>query len=68
VEIVGPEQFGIHLICAMGDTEQDIPKVAQKIRDKDCQNHMFAFFPEISSLMKVGEPVCGDQWRRTLLT
>jgi len=52
----------------MDATEQDIQKVAQKIRDKDCQNHMFAFFPEISTLMKVGEPMCGDQWRRTLLT
>jgi len=52
----------------MDATEQDIQKIAQKIRDKDFQNHMFAFFPEISSLMKVGEPMCGDQWRRTLLT
>ncbi|MGA9031707.1 MAG: hypothetical protein WB402_04220 [Sulfuricaulis sp.] len=40
MEIVGPEQFGTHLICAMGDTEQDIPKVAQKIRDMGGHNQI----------------------------
>jgi hypothetical protein len=27
----------VHLICGMGDTDQDIQKVAQKIRDMVCQ-------------------------------
>jgi lipoyl synthase len=66
-EIYGPERFGAHLICGMGETEQEILEVAQKIRDMGGHNHMFAFFPERGSLMEDWPPVDRGQWRRVQL-
>ena len=66
-EIFGPEKFGAHLICGMGETEQEILAVAQKIADMGGHNHMFAFFPERGSLMEDWDPVPRDQWRRVQL-
>ena len=51
----------------MGETEQEILEVAQRIRDMGGHNHMFAFFPERGSLMEDWEPVPRDQWRRVQL-
>ncbi len=66
-EIFGPEKFGSHLICGMGETEQEILTVAQKIKDLGGHNHMFAFFPEQGSLMEDWDPVDKAQWRRVQL-
>ncbi len=66
-EIFGPEKFGAHLICGMGETEREILEVAQKITDMGGHNHMFAFFPERGSLMEDWAPVAKDQWRRVQL-
>lgn len=66
-EIFGPEKFGAHLICGMGETEQEMLEVCQKIRDMGGHNHMFAFFPEQGSMMEDWEPVSRDQWRRVQL-
>lgn len=66
-EIFGPEKFGAHLICGMGETEQEILQVAQRITDLGGHNHMFAFFPERGSLMEDWDPVPRDQWRRVQL-
>ncbi|MHB8253659.1 MAG: radical SAM protein [Acidiferrobacter sp.] len=66
-EVFGPEKFGAHLICGMGETEQEILTVAQKITDMGGHNHMFAFFPERGSLMEDWAPAPKDQWRRVQL-
>ncbi|HVB48682.1 MAG TPA: radical SAM protein [Burkholderiales bacterium] len=66
-EVFGPEKFGAHLICGMGETEREILEVAQKIRDLGGHNHMFAFFPERGSLMEDWPPVERGQWRRVQL-
>lgn len=66
-EIFGPEKFGAHLICGMGETEQEILDVCQKIKDLGGHNHMFAFFPEQGSLMEDWDPVDRGQWRRVQL-
>lgn len=66
-EVFGPEKFGAHLICGMGETEQEILQVAQRITDMGGHNHMFAFFPERGSLMEDWAPVPKDQWRRVQL-
>ena len=66
-EIFGPEKFGAHLICGMGETERDILEVAQKIRDMGGHNHMFAFFPERGSLMEDWPGCDRGQWRRVQL-
>ncbi len=66
-EIFGPEKFGAHLICGMGETEQEILEVAQKIKDRGGHNHMFAFFPEKGSMMEDWPAVDKAQWRRVQL-
>jgi biotin synthase len=66
-EVYGPEKFGAHLIGGMGETEQEILEVAQKIRDMGGHNHMFAYFPEKGSLMEDWPPVDRGQWRRVQL-
>ena len=63
-EIFGPEHFGAHLICGMGESEQEILQVCQRIRDMGGHNHMFAFFPERGSMMEDWPPVERGQWRR----
>ncbi len=66
-EIFGPEKFGAHLICGMGETEREILEVCQRIRDLGGHNHMFAFFPERGSMME-DWPACDrGQWRRVQL-
>ncbi len=66
-EIFGPEKFGAHLIAGMGETEQEMMQVCQKIHDMGGHNHMFAFFPEQGSLMEDWLAVPKDQWRRVQL-
>ncbi|MFO8154527.1 MAG: radical SAM protein [Pseudomonadota bacterium] len=66
-EIFGPEKFGAHLICGMGETEQEMLETCQRIKDLGGHNHMFAFFPEQGSLMEDWEPVDKGQWRRVQL-
>jgi biotin synthase len=66
-EIFGPEKFGAHLICGMGETERELLEVVQRIRDKGGHSHLFAFFPEKGSLME-DSPACDKaQWRRVQL-
>ncbi len=66
-EVFGPEKFGAHLICGLGETEREILTVAQRIKDMGGHNHMFAFFPERGSLMEDWPPVDRAQWRRVQL-
>jgi len=66
-DVFGPEKFGAHLICGLGETEREILEVAQKIRAMGGHNHMFAFFPERGSLMEDWPAVDKGQWRRVQL-
>ena len=66
-EVFGPERFGAHLICGMGETEREILEVCQRVKDRGGHNHMFAFFPERGSLMEDWPAVDRGQWRRVQL-
>lgn len=66
-EVFGPEKFGAHLICGMGETEKEMLEVCQRIKDLGGHNHMFAFFPERGSLMEDWPAVDRGQWRRVQL-
>jgi biotin synthase len=66
-EVFGPERFGAHLICGMGETEREILEVGQRVKDMGGHNHMFAFFPERGSLMEDWPAVDRGQWRRVQL-
>jgi biotin synthase len=66
-EVFGPERFGAHLICGMGETEREILETCQRVKDLGGHNHMFAFYPERGSLMEDWPPVDRGQWRRVQL-
>ena len=66
-EVFGPERFGAHLICGLGETERELLEVAQRVRDLGGHNHLFAFFPERGSLMEDWPPVDRAAWRRVQL-
>ncbi|MBK1692901.1 radical SAM protein [Ectothiorhodospira mobilis] len=66
-EIFGPERFGVHLICGMGETEEEMLRLCQRVRDLGGHNHLFAFFPERGSMMEDCPPVPHAQWRRVQL-
>lgn len=66
-DVFGPERFGVHLICGMGETEREFLEVCQRIRDLGGHSHLFAFFPERGSLME-DWPACDPgAWRRVQL-
>jgi biotin synthase len=66
-DVFGPERFGAHLICGLGETEREILEVCQRVRDLGGHNHMFAFYPERGSLMEDWPAVDRGQWRRVQL-
>jgi len=66
-EVFGPERFGAHLIAGLGETEQEILLLCQRIKNMGGHNHMFAFFPEQGSLMEDWPAVPHAQWRRVQL-
>lgn len=66
-QVFGPERFGVHLIGGLGETEQEILGVCQRIKDMGGHNHMFAFYPEQGSLMEDWPAVAHGQWRRIQL-
>ncbi|MBD3671704.1 MAG: radical SAM protein [Gammaproteobacteria bacterium] len=63
-DIFGPEHFGAHIICGMGESERELLYLVQRIRDMGGHNHMFAFFPEQGSMMEEWPAVDRGQWRR----
>ena len=66
-EIFGAEQFGAHIICGMGETEEEILSLCQRVHDMGGHNHMFAFYPEQGSMMEEWPAVDTAQWRRVQL-
>ncbi len=59
--IYGPEKLGAHLICGMGETEQEILDVAQEFRDMSGHNICSRSSRSCGSLMEDWEPVPRDQ-------
>ncbi len=66
-DIFGPGKFGAHIIVGMGETEQEVLDLVQKLVDMGGHSHMFCFFPEKGSLMDHLPATPRDQWRRVQL-
>ncbi len=65
--IFGPGRFGAHIIVGMGETEQDVMELVQRLVDLGGHSHMFCFYPERGSLMDHLPATPRDQWRRVQL-
>jgi lipoyl synthase len=66
-DIYGPGKFGAHIIVGMGETEQEVLELVQRLVDMSGHSHMFCFFPEKGSLMDHLPATPRDQWRRVQL-
>jgi biotin synthase len=51
LEIFGPGMAGVHLICGLGETEQDMVRAIARARSVGGCTHLFSFFPEKGSAM-----------------
>ncbi len=64
IEIFGKDMAGTHLMTGMGETEKQMAKALQKIKDMGGTNHLFSFFPETGSEMEEFSMPPMDQYRR----
>lgn len=52
VDIFGKDNAGVHLIVGMGETEEEMIKVIQRVRDMGGNTHLFSFYPERNSRLQ----------------
>ncbi|HOE64089.1 MAG TPA: radical SAM protein [Candidatus Sumerlaeota bacterium] len=64
IEIFGKMNVGMHIICGLGETEQDLVRIFQRVKDMGACNHLFSFYPEQGTGMGKDEPPPLDFYRR----
>ena len=65
--IFGEGNIGCHLIVGLGETEKEMIKAIQKVRDIGGTTHLFSFYQEAGSLLE-NHPQCpASQFRRLQL-
>jgi biotin synthase len=52
LNIFGPQNVGAHLMVGMGETEQDMASIMDRLWQKGVVNHLFAFFAEKGSILQ----------------
>jgi biotin synthase-related radical SAM superfamily protein len=52
LEIFGEGMAGVHLICGLGETEQELVGAISRAKLMGGSTHLFSFFPERGSLME----------------
>ncbi len=67
IKVFKKGNVGIHLIVGLGETEEEMAYLFQKIHDEGALIHLFSFFPEANSILeKERQPGIG-QYRRIQL-
>ncbi len=67
LEIFGRDHVGIHLIVGLGETEEQMIKLMERIRKQGGSTHLFSFFPEPGSQLKEHPQPPVGQYRRCQL-
>lgn len=68
LEVFGQGMAGVHLICGLGETEQEMASTMWRARSMGGCTHLFSFFPEKGSAMaSLPSPPVGT-YRRIQLT
>ena len=67
LEVFGPGMSGVHLICGLGETEQELAHTISRARELGGYTHLFSFFPERGSLMQDHTPPPMGAYRRIQL-
>ncbi len=63
-EVFGDGYTGCHLIVGLGETEEEMVRTIQRVRDLGGRTHLFSFYPEEGSLMEKEKPCPAPQFRR----
>lgn len=64
VDIFGVGMVGIHLIVGLGETEVEMARLFQSIRDEGGVTHLFSFYPEASSALENRPQASAPAFRR----
>lgn len=67
VEIMGQGKVGCHLIAGLGETEEEMVSMIQRVYDLGARTHLFSFFPEAGSMMEEWPQPSLEQYRRVQL-
>lgn len=67
VEVFGKDKVGCHLIVGLGETEKEMVKTIQRVKDSGAMTHLFSFYPEAGSLLGDRTPCNAGQYRRVQL-
>jgi len=67
LEVFGDGMAGIHLICGLGETEQEMVRAISRSRSMGGFTHLFSFFPEAGSAMEKHSPPPISAYRRIQL-
>ncbi|HTY22716.1 MAG TPA: radical SAM protein [Desulfomonilaceae bacterium] len=67
LEVFGEGMAGVHLICGLGETEQELVSTISRARSMGGCTHLFSFFPEKGSLMENNVPPPIGAYRRIQL-
>jgi len=63
-DVMGEGRVGCHLIVGLGETEEEMVRTIQRVRDLGGRTHLFSFWPEEGSLMEKEKPCPAPQYRR----
>lgn len=67
LEVFGEDRVGVHLIVGLGETEEEMVRTIQKVRDLVGNTHLFSFFPEEGSMLEKRPQAPVGQYRRIQL-
>jgi len=67
IEIFGEGMAGVHLICGLGETEQELVSAIARAREMGGSTHLFSFFPEKGSATEQHVPPPMGTYRRIQL-
>jgi len=67
LEVFGQGMAGVHLICGLGETEQQMVTAISRARSMGGFTHLFSFFPEKGSAMEKHSPPPMGAYRRVQL-
>jgi lipoyl synthase len=67
LSVFGPGMAGVHLICGLGETEQELVTAIATARKLGGFTHLFSFYPERGSLMESQVPPPMGTYRRIQL-
>ncbi len=65
--VFGPDHVGVHLIAGLGETEEEMIRLMDRIRRAGGSTHLFSFFPEAGSRLANHPQPPPGQYRRVQL-